>query len=75
MISVVEETAGQGPVPSGSLVVNVSVTTLPDMLGVYVDVSELILENVPLGADHEALVALPPNPAPERVTVPPSQTV
>jgi hypothetical protein len=44
------------------------------ILGVYVDVNELGFENVPLGAVHIALVALPPI-LPAKVTVPPAHMV
>lgn len=74
VITTVEETAEQGPLPSGSLVVKVNVTLPLDMLGVYVEVSKLALENVPLGAVQVELVALPPR-VPANVTVPPAQTV
>ena len=60
MITTVEVAAEQGPVPSGSLVVNVNVTVPLAILGVYVEVSEVALENEPLGADQVELVALPP---------------
>ena len=60
VISTVALTAGHGPGPSGSFVVKVRVTVLLGMPGVYVDVREFISEKLPLGADHEALVALPP---------------
>jgi len=72
VIITVEVTAGQGP--AGSLVVSVSVTVPLAILGVYVDVKELRFEKVPLGADHVALVALPPI-VPASVTAPPAQTV
>src|SRR5688572_21989469 len=74
VITTVEVTAVHGPAPSGSLVANVSVTVPLAMLGVYVDVSELALENVPLGADRSEEVALPPI-IPASVIVPPAQTV
>jgi len=74
VITTVEEAAVHGPVPSGSFVVNVRVTDPLEMLGVYVDVNKLAFEKVPLGADHVALVALPPM-FPASVTVPPAHTV
>jgi hypothetical protein len=55
-------------------VVSVNVTVPLVMLGVYVDVKEVGSEKLPLGADHVALVALPPI-VPASVTVPPAQTV
>ena len=72
VMTTVDETAGQGP--EGSLVVSVSVTVPLVILGVYVGVSELVLEKVPLGALHVELVALPPL-VPASVTDPPEQTV
>jgi hypothetical protein len=60
VITTVETAAKHGPAPSGSFVVSVSVTGPLGILGVYVDVSEFGLENMPLGAVHVALVALPP---------------
>jgi hypothetical protein len=74
VISTVETAAEQGPAPSGSLVVSVNVTVPLVMEGVYVDVNEPVLLNVPLGADHVELVAEPPR-VPAKVTVPPAQTV
>jgi hypothetical protein len=71
VIVTVDVTAGHGP--EGSFVVNVSVTAPPAILGVYVDVSEVGLENVPLDAVQVALVALPPI-VPANVIVPPAQT-
>src|SRR5688572_33507591 len=71
-MTTVEVAAGQGP--AGSFVVKVSVTVPLAILGVYVDVSELALENVPLGADQIEEVALPPI-VPASVIVPPAQTV
>jgi hypothetical protein len=73
VMTTVETAAMQGPAPSGSLVVSVRVTVPLLMLGVYVEVRELELENDPLGALHVALVALPPT-APDRVTEFPEQT-
>lgn len=72
VITTVDIAAGQGP--DGSFVVKVSVTVPLTMLGVYVGVSEVVLENVPLGALHAELVALPPR-VPASVTDPPAQTV
>ena len=71
VITIVDVTAGQGPV--GSFVVNVSVTVPLVILGVYVDVKEVGFEKDPLGADHVPLVADPPT-EPASVTVPPAQT-
>lgn len=72
VITTVLIAAAQGPAPSGSLVVNVSITVPLVILGVYVDVREPGAENVPLGALHIEVVALPPI-VPARVTVPPAQ--
>jgi hypothetical protein len=66
-----EVAAAQGPPPSGSLVVSVSVTLPLVILGVYVEVSELILEKEPVGALQVELVALPPI-LPASVKVPPA---
>jgi hypothetical protein len=55
-------------------VVNVNVTDPLVIDGVYIALSELTLENVPLGALQVALVALPPIDA-ERLTVLPAQIV
>ena len=52
--------------------VSVNVTDPFVMLGVYVEVSELALEKVPLGAVHVELVALPPI-EPFNVTALPAQ--
>ncbi len=60
MIVLVDTAAVHGPAPSGSLVVNVNTTEPLVMLGVYVEVSEFTSENVPLGALHVEVVALPP---------------
>jgi hypothetical protein len=65
-------TAGQGPV--GSLDVKVNVIVPDVIVGVYVDVKLAGLENVPLAADHVPVVAEPPT-VPARVTVPPAQMV
>jgi hypothetical protein len=73
VITTVDATAVHGPAPSGSFVVNVSVTDPLAILGVYIEVSEFGSENVPLGAVHVALVALPPM-VPANVTVPPVHT-
>src|SRR6185369_16061820 len=74
VITTVEVTAEQGPVPSGSFVVNVNVTLPLEIPGVYVEVSDVVFENVPLGADHVEVAALPPM-LPANVIVPPAQTV
>ena len=71
VMTTVEVLDGQGP--AGSLVVSVKVTVPEAIVGVYVDVKELGLENVPLGALHVALVALPPM-VPANVIDPPAQT-
>ena len=63
----------QGPAPSGSFVVSVSVTVPLAIVGVYVEVNEFTLEKVPLGALHVELVALPPI-LPASVMVPSAQT-
>jgi hypothetical protein len=70
----VDVAAVHGPVPSGSFVVKVSVTFPLAMEGVYVDVSDVGLENVPLGADQVVVVALPPI-VPARDTILPAQIV
>ena len=62
--------AGHAP---GASVVRVRVTEPLLIDGVYVEVVELALEKVPLGAVHVELDALPPIP-PARVTVPPRHT-
>jgi hypothetical protein len=72
VIITVDVTAGQGP--AGSSVVKVSVTVPLAMLGVYVDVKELTLEKVPLGALHVELDAPPPI-VPAKVMDPPAHTV
>ena len=64
----------QGPAPSGSFVVNVSVTFPLVILGVYVDVRDLISENVPLPALQVADVAAPLI-VPAKLTLPPAHTV
>jgi hypothetical protein len=74
VIITVEVPALQGPAPSGSLVVNVSVTEPLAMEGVYVDVSEFTFEKLPVGALQVEVVALPPM-LPAKVIVPPAQTV
>ena len=66
--------AEHGPAPSGSFVVRVSVTVPEVIEGVYVEVSELAFEKLPVPALHVELVALPPL-VPARVMVPPPQTV
>jgi len=58
----------------GPDVVSVRVTVPLVMLGAYVEVSELVLENVPLAALQVEPVALPPM-LPARVTLPPAHTV
>ena len=63
--------AGQGTGPA--FVVNVRVTTPDTIEGVYVEVNELALEKVPLGADHVEVEALPPI-LPERAIVAPAHT-
>lgn len=73
VITTVLVAAVHGPAPSGSLVVKVNVTVPPVILGVYVEVSELGEEKVPLGAVHIELLAPPPI-LPESVIVPPAQT-
>jgi hypothetical protein len=74
VITTVEVAAEQGPVPSGSFVVSVNVTVPLVMEGVYVEVSEFTLENIPLEALHVELDALPPI-VPDKFTEPPAQTV
>ena len=74
VISTVEVAGKQGPAPSGSFVVKVSVTVPLPILGVYVDVNEFTFEKVPLRALHVELVALPPI-VPAKEMVPPAQTV
>ena len=69
-MSTVEEVDEHGP--TGSLVVNVSVTVPLAIDGVYDEVSEAAFENVPLGALQIAPVAVPPI-TPERFTIPPVQ--
>ena len=66
--------AGAHGGPPGLLVVSVSVTVPDAIVGVYVEVKEFTLENVPLGALHVEVVALPPM-LPASVMVPPAQTV
>ena len=73
VITTVLIAAGHPPAPSGSLVVRVNVTVPLAIDGVYVEVSEVTSEKVPLGALHVELVAVPPIP-PARVTVPPAHT-
>ena len=72
VITTVEVTGPQGP--GGSFVVSVRVTVPLVIEGVYKELSELIFENVPLGALHVELVAPPPR-LPDKATVPPAQTV
>jgi hypothetical protein len=72
IITTVDVTAVQ--IPGGSLVVSVRVTEPLVILGVYVEVSEVGLENVPLGAVQVDELALPPI-VPFNVTDPPAQTV
>ena len=71
VITTVEVAAGQGPV--GSFVVSVNVTVPLVILGVYVEVKEVGSEKDPLGAVHVPLVADPPT-KPASVTVPPAHT-
>ena len=74
VMTTVDVAALHGPAPSGSFVVNVSVT-VPDVIdGVYVEVSVEASENVPLGAVQVELVELPPI-LPASVTELPAQTV
>jgi hypothetical protein len=54
--------------------VKVSVTVPEVIVGVYVEVKLDAFENVPVGADHVPVVALPPT-APAKVIEPPTQTV
>lgn len=73
VITTCEVAATQGPVPSGSFVVNVRVTLPVVILGVYVEVREPAFEKVPLGALQVELVALPPI-VPFNGTLPPAHT-
>jgi len=66
----VEVAAGQAP---GAFVVRVNTTVPLEILGVYVEVSELGLEKLPLGAVQVELEAPPPI-VPANVIVPPAQT-
>ena len=59
--------------PDGLFVVSVKVTVPDAIVGVYVEVKEFTLENVPLGALHVEVVALPPM-LPASVIVPPAHT-
>lgn len=61
-------------IPGGSFVVSVKVTEPLVILGVYVEVSEVAFEKLPLGAVHVAVLALPPI-VPFSVTDPPAHTV
>jgi hypothetical protein len=74
VITTVDDAAVQGPDPSGSFVVKVKMTDPLGIAGVYVEVSELGFEKVPLGAVQVALVALPPM-LPAKVIVPLEHTV
>ena len=71
MVVTVDIPPTQGPAPSGSFVVKVSITVPLAIDGVYPDVSEFALEKLPDGALHVPLVALPPT-VPAKVILPPA---
>ena len=54
--------------------VSVSISEPEVMVGVYVEFNAVALEKLPDGADHVALLAVPPK-LPDNVTDPPEQTL